>query len=388
MTRGLRNRGTTQLKRWLRDRLPPIADRDRRIVEHQTSIRRLRAEADQLRRDLAARNLELHAARTSPATEGPIADHPSFNNLLLALRHQVAVAVRRDGAATTPLMQVPYKLRNYRLASSHGVAVPEVLTVWESIDAIDCLERLPDRFVLKSDGGAGSSGVFLLERTGSARYTPLGSTRSISESELKKHLARLDPRRVRPPFFAERYLDVVPSSSEIPEDVKIYASYGRILQVMVRRVGRHGAPSTISTRFLDAHGSDLGPVALDRRGDQTIPVPRSLAAMVEVARHLSRAVGLSFCRVDLYDGVHGPVLGEITRAPGGSQRYVEDHDRWLGEQWLRGAMELSRDLSLGRPYGVLHGGEDAPNLYPTGHVSRTQDAGAWTPRVVPCGQWC
>lgn len=315
-------------------------------------------------------------------------DAPSFQHLLHTLRQQARISVRYDGAAQTPLMQIPYKLRNYRLAQSHGIAVPEILAVWESATAIDNLEHLPERFVLKSDGGAGSSGVFLLERTDTDRYTMLGTTRTFSQRELAAHLIGLDMHRVRPPFFVEAFLLSDPAASEIPEDVKIYSSHGRILQIMLRRVGKHGAPSTVRTRFIDADGADLDAVALDRAGDATIPLPRWLPEMVAAARHLSRAVGVPFCRVDLYDGIDGPVLGEITRAPGGAQRYRAAHDRWMGEQWLRGAVDLARDLTKGRPYGVLHGDRPATNHYPASHAARSTDPGAWQPQVVPCGQWC
>ena len=381
------------LKSWLRPRIRPIAVRDRTIAKQKSTIAGLRRERDRQRQRVSALTTDTERLRATHERHQErdrerAAGAPSFQHLLHALRQQATLSVRYDQRAQTPLMQLPYKLRNYRLAQSHGVAVPEILAVWESAAAIHSLDLLPERFVLKSDGGAGSSGVFLLERTGADRYTMLGTTRTFSQRELTAHLTGLDSRRVRPPFFAEGYLTTALGGGEIPEDVKIYSSHGRILQVMLRRVGKHGAPSTIRTRFVDAAGADLGPVALDRSDDDTIPLPTWLPEMVLAARHLSRAVGLPFCRVDLYDGIEGPVLGEITRAPGGAQHYRDDHDRRMGQEWLRGAVDLARDLGAGRPYGVLHGHHPATNHYPVGHPAQSSDPGPWQPQVVPCGPWC
>ncbi|WP_147917986.1 ATP-grasp domain-containing protein [Ruania zhangjianzhongii] len=380
-------------KAWLRARIRPIAVRDRTIAEQKSTLTKLRGERERYRQQIETLTQDLEHTRTAHHLEQERQRErangtPSFQHLLHSLRQQANISVRYDGSAQTPLMQIPYKLRNYRLAQSHGIAVPEILAVWESAAAVRDLGHLPAQFVLKSDGGAGSSGVFLLERTGTDGYTMLGTTSTFSEHELTSHLASLDSRRVRPPFFVEAFLNTGPSTGPIPEDVKIYASHGRILQVMLRRVGKHGAPSTIRTRFVDAEGEDLGSVALDRTGDDTIPLPQWLPEMVATARHLSRAIGVPFCRVDLYDGVDGPILGEITRAPGGTQRYSEDHDRWMGEQWLRGAVDLGRDLAGGRPYGVLHGDHPATNFYPAGHLSQAADPGPWQQQVVHCGRWC
>src|SRR5699024_1476278 len=119
-------------------------------------------------------------------------------------------------------------------------------------------------------------------------------------------------------------------------------------------------------KFVDENGADYGEVAVGRKHDPSIPVPASLPRMVDVAEHLSRAIGLPFCRVDLYDTSRGIVLGEITRAPsGGNERFVRAHDELLGERWVDGSARLAADMSAGRPAGPIFGNVSEVHLYPS-----------------------
>ncbi|WP_420113214.1 ATP-grasp fold amidoligase family protein [Pseudactinotalea sp.] len=281
-------------------------------------------------------------------------------------------------------LQLPFKLRNMELAASHGIKVPEVFKVWPDIDSID-LSVLPDNFVLKSDGGAGSVAVFPLERLAQGRYRMLGTREEIMETDLLDRVRSLG-RQARPPYFAEELLYGV-GGGPIPDDVKLYMFYGEVGQILVRTVGTHGDASTIRLKFVDEDGHDFGKIAIRRQHDVNIEVPDCLDQMVATARHLSRAVGLPFCRVDLYETSRGIVLGEITRAPsGGNERFVEAHDELLGRRWIQASARLTADLHAGRPIGPLFGTEAALRLYPAGTGDRYP--ANFTRTTVPCSRWC
>ncbi len=162
-----------------------------------------------------------------------------------------------------------------------------------------------------------------------------------------------------------------------------------MLQVLLRRVGEHGRNDSITYKYVTGTGQNLGEITNTRKIDASIPVPPTLPTMVRIARHLSRAIGVPFCRVDLYDTTRGVVLGEITRTPGGAQTYVLDHDRMMGEQFLLAQAEFELDLINGRPLAMLHGPHPAPNHYPAEHPAReTPDSPLWRMHVVPCEEWC
>ncbi|SEE98519.1 ATP-grasp fold amidoligase family protein [Ruania alba] len=383
------------LKAWARTSIPVLTWRDDKLRAQQNMIRALRAETAQLRSRLAE-HAQPHSregsaqqqAQQRPRAAGPSAeDAPSFRRHLLLLRQECDMAVRRDPKAWTPLMKIPRKLRNYQLAASHGIDTPTVYQVWETLAEVR-LDDLPDEFVFKSDGGAGGHGVFIMTRVGSDQYLIDGATEPMSRAEFVAMASEKPTRSFRPPFFAEGVIEVHGQTGRIPEDVKIYASYGRILLVMLRHIDHPTALDTCRYRFLDAGGDEILEPGGAFTVDQSIAVPTQLEEMLDAARHLSRAVGLGFSRVDLYDALGGPVLGEITRAPGGPQRFHPALDRAMGTTWLQGDHDLAKDLARGRPYGVLHGPHHAPNRYPSGHVSRAADPRSWLVRTAPCEQWC
>ncbi len=337
--------------------------------------------------ELPARVAELEEQLAASEQELARLDDLSRTSYRQAVRQHVRVfrAEDRLGAPTkSAALQLPHKLRTVELAASHGVAVPEIYAVWPDVASID-LAPLPDSFVLKADGGAGSVAVFPLRRREDGRYEMVGGKGDVSEEELRERIRSLD-RAARAPFFAEELLHA-PGGGPIPDDVKCYMFYGTVGQVLVRRVGEHGRASTIRLKFVDENGVDYGPVAPGRPHDPTIEVPDALPPMLEVARHLSRAVGLPFCRVDLYETSKGIVLGEITRAPmGGNERWTAEHDEFLGRHWLDGSARLQSDLSAGRPPGALFGTLADLHLYPPN--DRPRSPANFGRTVVDCSQWC
>lgn len=392
------------LRRRLAAHFPPIARRDAELLRRSEKIRELtersrrlhdhRAELHRAVRRLERRvaGLEERAAQLQEEVDRRVVveDYlavPSFRRALLTLRRTSVDLRTLDPEQRHPLRQLPFKLRNYGFAGSHGVPVPEVLEVWSTPQEM-ILTDLPDSFVLKSDGGAGSHGVLPLRRAGDDTFETLDGARALTGDEVRAHFAdRAAEDRISGPFFAESVLRQ-PGGGAIPDDVKLYATYGRVQQVLLRRVSRHGDLRSTTRRYVAADGSDLGDAVLGEQLDRSIPVPDRLPEMVDIASHLSLAVGLPFVRVDVYDTDHGVVLGEVTRAPGGAQRIRPDHDEKMGRAWEEAAYRLDLDLVAGRPAGLLHGDQGIENFYPAGHVSRSEDPGAWAPKVVPCGRWC
>jgi hypothetical protein len=351
---------------------------------------RLRSQVDRLQRKNERLDREGDRLRAEVERRIEVVDYlsrPSFRRSLLTLRRTSVDLRAIDTELRHPLRQVPFKLRNYRFAASHGVPVPTVLRTWSRPEQIT-VEGLPEGFVIKSDGGAGSHGVLPLRRAGENRLETVDGERVLTADEVREHfVSRTADRRISGPFFAEELLRQ-PGGGPIPDDIKVYTAHGEVLQVLLRRVGRHGDLHSLARRYVTADGADLGDVLVGAPVDHDVPVPESLPRVVEIARHLSRAVGLPFVRVDLYDTDRGVVLGEVTRAPGGAQLVRPDHDEAMGRAWEAAAYRLDLDLLAGRPAGVLHGDHPAPNLYPAGHVSRSDEPGAWEPTVVSCDEWC
>lgn len=361
------------------------------IATLQTRLTRMmrRIETSREKHALATtrRVVELEQELTAVKAEAARLDDLEQASFRQSIRQQVRlfraeIAIRPQHPSAS--LQLPFKLRNIELAASHGVAVPEVLEVWSDIASVD-LRPLPDRFVLKADGGAGSVAVFPLERLDHGRYRILGTPDHVTEADLLDRIRSLG-RQARPPYFAEELLHGA-AGGPIPDDVKLYMFYGEVGQILVRTVGTHGDASTIRLKFVDEAGRDFGKVAVGRPHDASIEIPDCLDEMVATAKHLSRAVGLPFCRVDLYETSRGIVLGEVTRAPsGGNERFVDAHDELLGRHWIQASARLTADLHAGRPIGPLFGTEADLRLYPASASPRNPANFGRT--TAPCSRWC
>lgn len=370
------------VRRRLASSFPPIARRDAELARRKQQIERLKAKVERTEERLA----RIVSERDHRVEVDDYLSRPSFRRNLLTLRRTTVDLRELDTQLQHPLRQLPFKLRNYRFAASHGVPVPTVLRTWSRPEQID-LTGLPEAFVVKSDGGAGSHGVLPLRRRG-GDFETLDGQRTLTADDVRDHFVeRTAAARISGPFFAEVALRQ-PGGGPIPDDVKLYVTYGEVQQILLRRVARHGDLRSNSRRYVAADGSDLGEVLLGSPPDLTIPVPARLEEMVQIARHLSLAAGLPFVRIDLYDTDERVVLGEVTRTPGGTQRIRADHDEAMGLAWERAAYRLDLDLLAGRPPGLLHGHHPVSELYPSDHLSRSADPGAWSPVVVPCGTWC
>lgn len=374
-------------------RLPPVVTRDRRIKELEIEARRSAGKIrwneeerarleDRLNRALRkvetfrerselserqkleavqTRDQEIMTLRnTVKSVEEDLRrsrarmDKPSFRTLLVAYRELYEQRFDASASAGVALWQLPYKLRNYSLAQSHGVAVPKVYQVWKRPEDITLSALSAQKVVLKSDGGHSGHAVFILQRTSDGWETLDGSIRFPGDQPSSEILDRL--QRWYGPYFAEQLLEGT-SEAAIPEDIKVYTAYGKILQVLLMQAGTDGSMDrrSYTRRYVDATGEDLGRVAEMGTRNEEIPTPANMGEIAETARQLSIAVGMPFVRVDLYQTPHGLVLGELTPTPGGRQRYRAEHDAMMGLEWVRAQARLEQDLAAGRPYGSLYG---------------------------------
>lgn len=400
----------SELRRKIAQRVPAISWRDKklrdldgRLAKNQKKRAALSAELNAAKQELAAQKGDLNAVdaqlgalqqqrdslEDSVKAERRRRRAPSFEALLSSYAAQHQAALQLSNRDLSPMAQIPFKLRNYSLAQSHGVTAPEIYGVWRSAREVDLSVVDADRVVLKGDGGHSAQGVFPLERTADGWRTvdgEIGFAGDLLPEDLQKTLGK-----ARSPFFAEQFL-VSPSGWTIPEDVKLYCAYGEVLQIYVMRSSADSSMDrkTFSSRFFDASGAPLEEIRNGLNYDHSIDAPQHLPELVEAARHLSRAVGMPFMRVDMYSTAAGPVLGELTAVPSaGVQSYATRHDRAMGKAWVEAQARLEHDLMRGRPFGTLYGSHEYTWWYPE---ARDKDnmhrPDNWHRRQASCGEWC
>lgn len=183
------------------------------------------------------------------------------------------------------------------------------LGVWDKFDDID-FDRLPERFVLKTTNGGGSTGVIICKDK--SQFDKTEARKRLTQSLRTSIYTRLREwpyKNVKPRIIAEQYME--DESGEL-RDYKFHCFDGKAENVMVccdRNTG--------DTKFY-FFSQEWNLLPINKRGKATdknfkLPKPECMDEMFEIAGKLSE--GMPFLRVDLYSINGRPYFGETTFFP-------------------------------------------------------------------------
>lgn len=316
------------MKRTALRRLPPISRRDAAIESLQRRVEELRIEKELLEERLGASDESI--------------DRPSFRRLILLERRigDHAVELGRPWTSVGPLG----KLTDYDFAVSHGIDIPVQIGRWEHPTEIPWAD-LPDLVVIKSAFGSSSRGVFPLRRV-EAGWQVVTRDEIVTGEEVSARLLALAERgKERGPYFAEEFLD--DGTGTPPNDARIWAFYGEVGFISLKNAEVHGRSAHTRWHFVHPDGTDAIEQHPHLSMDLSIPVPRELDQLIDIATRLSVKLREPCIRVDLYQVHDRLVFGEVTRRPGGKQWHGPDLDLSLGETWERAKARLARDVADG-----------------------------------------
>lgn len=201
-------------------------------------------------------------------------------------------------------------------AGRNLVNVPRQIAHFSDPDDLLTLD-LPHRYVAKPDGLASAKGVFAVSNDVNV-FTGKPITRDrIVENwrKLAAETGRIDTYIVEE-FVADRF---APAADAIPLDYKFYVFGGTagFLEVFDRNYPAPArSPYSITWRPLPL------PLEIGRTVGTSMRQPDNLDELIEVAERLGREFG-AFCRVDLFNGPNGPVLGEVTVLPANGKNRTE-----------------------------------------------------------------
>ncbi|WP_242085928.1 ATP-grasp fold amidoligase family protein [Microbacterium lacticum] len=207
-----------------------------------------------------------------------------------------------------------------RFARRNLVDIPRQIAHFT--DPEDLLDLdLPSRYVAKPDGLASARGVFAVS-SGVNTFTgrPISRERIVANwRRLAEATGRIDMYMVEE-FVADRFS---PEADAIPLDYKIYVFGGTagFLEVFDRN-----HPSPARTPYAIPWKALPLPLQRGRTLGPAIRRPDNLEELIDAAERLGRDVG-AFCRVDLFNGPSGPVLGEITTLPANGKNRTAYADR-------------------------------------------------------------
>ncbi|ASN39656.1 hypothetical protein CGQ24_11925 [Arthrobacter sp. 7749] len=237
------------------------------------------------------------------------------------------------------------KLKCYRFCEENGIATATVIREFETPERID-LSGIEGEFVLKPTLQSSMKGVMVLIATGGGYYESLRHRTLTVEEIVAEQTQMFDETKVAgKKIIVERKIEDVDGHS-IPRDFKAYAFRGEV--AMILEINRNTKPSSIS--WFDGN---FEPIFDDRVTSSPkyvhevpgIP-PAAAPELLALACKASGLVPSPFASIDMYISEDGPMVGEVTLAPGGlyhGQHYTLSNAQQLrmGVMWQRALDRMS-----------------------------------------------
>jgi len=185
----------------------------------------------------------------------------------------------------------------------------KTLAIWNNINDID-ISKLPNKFVLKCNNGAGNNGVVICKDKSTF---DLNAAKKRLEKGMRRDgwmfLKEWPYKNVNRRFFAEEYVE---SENEALRDYKLLVYNGRVQNLFV--VFERETNRNPYINFYDREWNLL-PFERDHPNyNKSIASPKYLKEMITLAEQLAKDI--PFVRVDFYCNFDKVLFGEMTFYPG------------------------------------------------------------------------
>lgn len=242
------------------------------------------------------------------------------------------------------------KLKLHRFCDEIGIPMPGLRGIWKLPDELSPTD-LNEPVVLKPSVMFSTWGVMVLEPSGTGQWYEVLRDRSLNFEQIiaeqKSAYERCDYKGSYRLIAEERIFDQ-DRRFRIPLDYKVSVFYDKAEQV--HQINRNG--SKVEYAFMDRDFQTL-PDRLILSDWKTVqkgqPLPpRQGEEMIRIAETLTKALKTPFMRVDMYNGLSGPVVGELTPSPGdafygNNFKYSAEYDEALGECWSKALDRIEED---------------------------------------------
>ena len=186
-----------------------------------------------------------------------------------------------------------------------------LLGIWDRPEDIEW-ERLPNRFVLKTNHGGGNTGVVICHDK--ATFDKNKAIKKLNASlrrDVYRSLREWPYRDIKKKVFAEEYIQAPHNAVYLP-DYKWYCFNGEPMYCQV--IQDRTTKETID--FFDKEWNHQEFVGLNPTAENAVSPPErpnNLDTHLQIARALSK--GIPFSRIDMYEAGGNTYFGEITFYP-------------------------------------------------------------------------
>lgn len=217
-----------------------------------------------------------------------------------------------------------FVVRDFVSININRIILPKLYFSTDNSDNIQ-FKSLPDSFIVKANHGSGWT--YIVPDKSKADFQRITKyCRSWLQQNYYDRKGEWAYKNIKPKIIIEELLTY---KNKLPEDYKFFCFGGNVaaIQIDIDRFGRH------ETQFVTPDWKVLTPYSVDCQNDASLPKPRNLISMIEVAEKLSQS--FDFLRVDLFN-LNGCIyFGEITVYPGaGVGKLIHGKlDSYLGRLW-------------------------------------------------------
>lgn len=216
-----------------------------------------------------------------------------------------------------------YEVRSYVIKTGCPEILNNLYAVHDHVEEI-CWDEIPEKFALKTTNACGTNIICSDKK----KLNVVDAKRTITQwlkIDYSLIAAEFHYKKMRPRIIIERYLE--PEDGTLPNDYKIYCFNG-IAKIILVATDRD---SNLKLNFLDLNWERLNIGSQDYNNGDIPRKPDCLAEMIKYAEVLSQP--FPFVRVDFYNYMGKPILGEMTFTPAAcAATYYNDFGlQYLGE---------------------------------------------------------
>lgn len=205
------------------------------------------------------------------------------------------------------MMVDKYAVKDYVASVIGSEYIIPTIGVWDRPEDIEW-DILPDKFVLKTTHGGGSTSVVICKKKSSFNYEKAIKRLNASmKIDIYRYLKEWPYKNVPPRVIAENYVE--PTIGEDLPDYKFFCFDGEVKALFVA-TERQNAGDDVKFDFFDADFNLLPFRQGHDHAKVTPSKPQSFEEMKIIASKLSK--GIPHVRVDLYESNGHPLFGELT----------------------------------------------------------------------------
>lgn len=234
------------------------------------------------------------------------------------------------------------KIRLNKFLKEHDIPTPKIISIWNSPENISFSDIDDESFVIKPSNMHSSAGVMVLNKIEDNYFFDSLNGRHLTKEQIINEQKKIYEKcnfKGSYKIFVEEKIESSEGGFEIPLDYKFFCFYGKPL--MVFQFNRNVKPKQAA--WFDG---DFNPLNMERciisdwkmieLGNNVLPL--EYQNMLDIAARTSVLVESPFMSIDMYSSLRGPLVGELTPAPGGPfygdlYKFTDMFDKQLGEAW-------------------------------------------------------